>query len=847
MADGRVVIDVLLEDGQVAKGVANLDKELGGLGQSGEQASLGIGKIVTALGLVTLGAKAIGLIRDSIDSAFRRIDTMESFDRTMTAITGSSEEAAAALDRTSDAVTGTAYGLDVAAAAVQNFVTRGTDINKATDYIASWGDAVAFYGDGTNEQLSNVSDALAKMLTTNKVTMDQVNRLYDAGIAAPEMYADATGKSMEEVEKGFRNGEISAEEFVDVVTKALQEGTDSFVSVAGAAKESGNSWGNVFTNMRAAVTRGTIAIIQSIDEMLTSNGLPDMRTMVAEFGKMFENTLKQIAESIPGLINNMIKVYDTLKPWLPLIGGISAGVGSAVLAFAGFNSVTRIITNVTNAVKGLNTTMLANPWFWVIAAIIAAAILIYVYWEPISDFFIQVWEKIKVASIAVWDSLKSVWSATVDWFKNLWETITGFFSNLWQSIVEIATGIWDAVIAKWTEVYGSATTIFAPLIEFFIMMWETISTNALEYWDNMMAMFSAVWENIQIAASAAWEIIKNVILGAVLLLINLVTGDLDEFKSNLSAIWGNIKEAASTIWNALKDSVSIIIATLIANIQLAWDTFKTYIAGLWSAIWDTAVNIFDNIKSSIQQKTNEAKSLLESIWNNIKNYFSTVLTNIWNTVKQKFDDVKNAVSERMNQAKQSIEDIWKQAEAFLRNINLLQVGKDIINGLINGIKSMTGKVKNAVSDIASDIKTNIKSALSIFSPSRWMRDEIGVMFMRGFEVGLDKEKPRTLAKVDEATEWMKPDPNGFKNPLKGVGVPSVIRLASNQVSKGIGMATTSRPQQVDMNALADALANKIKIVSSGVYLDNREVGRMQWKVVSEFQERNLGNRDKFRR
>ncbi len=104
----------------------------------------------------------------------------------MTAITGSSETAAEALDRTNEAVTGTAYGLDVAESAVQNFVTRGADTNDATRYIESWGDAVAFYGDGTNEQLTNVSDALGKMLSTNKVTMDQVYRLYDAGIAAPE-------------------------------------------------------------------------------------------------------------------------------------------------------------------------------------------------------------------------------------------------------------------------------------------------------------------------------------------------------------------------------------------------------------------------------------------------------------------------------------------------------------------------------------------------------------------------------------------------------------------------------------------------------------------------------------
>ena len=52
-----------------------------------------------------------------------------------------------------------------------------------------WGDAVAFYGDGSSEQFANVSDALAKMRTKGKVEMDQLDRLFDAGIDAVGMYA----------------------------------------------------------------------------------------------------------------------------------------------------------------------------------------------------------------------------------------------------------------------------------------------------------------------------------------------------------------------------------------------------------------------------------------------------------------------------------------------------------------------------------------------------------------------------------------------------------------------------------------------------------------------------------
>lgn len=274
-SDGSIVIDVILDDGTVAKGVANLDKQLGGIKGSGEKAALGIGKIVAALGLVALGSKAIGLVKDSLESAFKRIDTFERFERVMTTVTGSVEETQKALKRTGDIVTGTAYTLDGAASAVQNFVTRGMTVDQATKYVEAFGDAVAFYGDGSQAQFENVQDALSKMVTAGKVGMDQLNRLFDAGIDAVGMYAKATGRDAASVQKDLSAGKISAEKFIDTVSTAMMEGTNGVVKIAGAAKEAGASWGSTFGNMRTAVARGVANIITNIDEMLTQNGLPD--------------------------------------------------------------------------------------------------------------------------------------------------------------------------------------------------------------------------------------------------------------------------------------------------------------------------------------------------------------------------------------------------------------------------------------------------------------------------------------------------------------------------------------------------------------------------------------------
>ena len=63
------------------------------------------------------------------------MDTMTNYNRTMTAITGSAQMAKVSLNGIKDSVTGTAYGLDTAASAVQNFVTRGMNIGNATSEV----------------------------------------------------------------------------------------------------------------------------------------------------------------------------------------------------------------------------------------------------------------------------------------------------------------------------------------------------------------------------------------------------------------------------------------------------------------------------------------------------------------------------------------------------------------------------------------------------------------------------------------------------------------------------------------------------------------------------------------
>lgn len=301
------------------------NSSLSGIKSASEGATSSIMKIASGIGVFKALSASANLVKSSISSAMGRQDTMEAFNRTITQITGSAENATKALEDLKKITKGTTYGLDIAAKATQNFVTRGMDLSKATKSVGIWADAVSFYGKGTNEQLETVTDALAKMRTKGTVEMDQLNRMFDVGIDAVGIYAKAVGKSSQEVQDSLSDKTIRTDEFLNVVEKAMEEGTNGVQKIAGAAKDAGASWTGTIDNMKAATTRGVLSIMQAIDDMLSKNKLPQMREMISQFGKGAETTMNTVANGIKNL-----KDVGALIPQIGALGSALFVVGGSV-------------------------------------------------------------------------------------------------------------------------------------------------------------------------------------------------------------------------------------------------------------------------------------------------------------------------------------------------------------------------------------------------------------------------------------------------------------------------------------------------------------------------------------
>ena len=366
-----------------------------------------ISSFLSAIGGMTI-AKGLGnMISSRLSSAFSRIDTMDNYNRTMTAITGSSQMAKVSLNSIRDSVTGTGYNLDTAAIAVQNFVTRGMNIGSATSEVTKWLDAVSFYGKGTDEQLSTVTDALGKMMSKGTVEMEQLNRITDVGIGAVDIYAQATGQSASAVQDALSKGTISSQNFITTVSTAFEEGTNGVLKISGAAQNASASYEATVNNMYVAITRGLQDAIIEIDAAVEKVFGKDIKTIISDFGKFAETTIGNLGTVAGNLIILVGPAFQTVNGWvekainnadkiIPLIAGVVGVIGlykGSLVALSTIQAVHNGLERIaearakrkaeatlieaaaaetaTGAQVGLNMAMLACPTTWIVLGFVA--------------------------------------------------------------------------------------------------------------------------------------------------------------------------------------------------------------------------------------------------------------------------------------------------------------------------------------------------------------------------------------------------------------------------------------------------------------------------------------------
>ncbi len=408
--------------------------------------------------------------------------------------------------------------------------------------------------------------------------------------------------------------------------------------------------------------QGQITILKSaLEGLAISFGellLPAIK-MIVGWVQKFVDWLNGMDEGTKKVVTTIALLAAALGPMLIVIGKVVSAVGTIMTIVP---KVAGVINTVKTAFAALNTTMLANPIFLIIAAITALVAAFIYLWNTNEDF-------------------------------------RQFWINLWENVKEVAIAVWEAIK------------------NFFTAAWEAISSTAQAVWNGIKDFFSGLWEGIKTIFSTVVEVIKTIITTYFNIYKTIITTVLNAIKTVFTTIWNGIKTVVTTVvtaiqtfittaWNAIKNTVTTVL-----------NAIKTVITTVWNAIKSAVTSVVNGIKSTITSVWNGIKSTVSSVVNSIKNTVTTVFNNIWSGIKGTMGKIVSSIKEGFNNAISFITSFPSKA---------LQWGKDMIMGIVNGIKSCIGAVGDAVSSVANKIKSFLHFSVPDEGPltdyESWMPD-----------------------------------------------------------------------------------------------------------------------------
>lgn len=408
--------------------------------------------------------------------------------------------------------------------------------------------------------------------------------------------------------------------------------------------------------------QGQITILKSaLEGLAISFGellMPAIK-MIVGWVQQFVDWLNGMDEGTKKVVTTIALLAAALGPVLIVIGKVVSAVGTIMTIVP---KVAGVINTVKTAFAALNTTMLANPIFLIIAAITALVAAFIYLWntnEDFRQFWINLWENVKAVAIAVWEAIKNffsaAWEAISSTAQAVWNGIKDFFSRLWEGIKTIFTTVVEVIKTIITTYFNIYKTIITTVLNAIKTVFTTI-------WNGIKTVVTTVVTAIQTFITTAWNAIKNT-----------VTTVLNAIKTVITTVWNGIKTAVTTVVNAIKNVISTV-----------WNGIKTTVSTVVNSIKNTVSTVFNNIKSSI----------------------SGTMGNIVSVIKSGFNNAISFITSLPSKA--------------------LQWGKDMIMGIVNGIKSCIGAVGDAVSSVANKIKSFLHFSVPDEGPltdyESWMPD-----------------------------------------------------------------------------------------------------------------------------
>ena len=311
--------------------------------------------------------KAASSLQSVVKSGLDYNRSMESYLTNFKVMLGDEQLAAEKLEEIRKMAASTPFSLSDLTEGTQTLLQFGVAADDTTGVLKRLGDISL----GNADKLQTLVRAYGKMSSAQKVTLENVNMMIDAGFNPLNQICDATGESMSALYKRISDGKVSFNELEAAVAAATSEGGQFYNGMLEASQTFNGRLSTLKDNVAALTGELTSGLFSALGDIIVkANEL--VVSITEDDAKMA--ALKETIGVLTAAVVAVTAAVLSYKATVAAATAITALHTAATTAMAAAHKAAAAgATGLQVAQAALNTVLSANPIGLVVAALAALA------------------------------------------------------------------------------------------------------------------------------------------------------------------------------------------------------------------------------------------------------------------------------------------------------------------------------------------------------------------------------------------------------------------------------------------------------------------------------------------
>lgn len=359
--------------------------------------------------------KAASSLQSVVKSGLDYNRSMESYLTNFKVMLGDEQLAAEKLEEIRRMAASTPFSLSDLTEGTQTLLQFGVAADDTTGVLKRLGDISL----GNADKLQTLVRAYGKMSSAQKVTLENVNMMIDAGFNPLNQICDATGESMSALYKRISDGKVSFNELEAAVAAATSEGGQFYNGMLEASQNFNGRLSTLKDNVAALTGELTSGLFSALGDIIVkANEL--VVSITEDDSKMA--ALKETIGVLTAAVVAVTAAVLSYKATVAAATAITALHTAATTAMAAAHKAAAAgATGLQVAQAALNTVLSANPIGLVVAALAALAAGLVTAYHTSETFR----SAVDSAFSAIQKTASNVIGSVVDWINELVARIKG--------------------------------------------------------------------------------------------------------------------------------------------------------------------------------------------------------------------------------------------------------------------------------------------------------------------------------------------------------------------------------------------------------------------------------------